>query len=59
MQFEEPEIDAALRQQLLVSAGFTQAALVKHKDPVHVLDGRKPVRDGNRRPPAISACSGV
>ena len=39
----------ALREQLLVRARLAQLALVQHQDLVHVLDGRQPVRDGDRR----------
>ena len=50
LQLEQPEVDAALRQQLLVRARLAQLAFVQHEDLVHVLDRRQPVRDGDRRP---------
>ena len=49
LQLIQLEVDAALRQQLLVGARFAQLALVQDEDLVHVLDGRQPVRDGDRR----------
>jgi uncharacterized protein (DUF2062 family) len=49
-------VDAARREQFLVRARLAQLALVQHQDGVHVLDGREPVRDGDRRASRISTC---
>ena len=49
LQLIQPVVDAALGQELLVGARLAQRAAVQDEDVVHVLDGRQPVRDGDRR----------
>lgn len=50
LQFKQLVVDAPLRKQLLVATGFAQLPVMQHQDRVHVLDGREPVSNGDRRP---------
>src|SRR4029079_18752972 len=59
LELEQPEVDAALREQLLMCAGLAQLPLVQDEDLVHVLDGRQAMRDRNRRAAGHQRVQGV
>src|SRR4051812_15930637 len=44
-------VAATGEDQVLVRARLDHASVVEHDDLIGVADGRKPVRDRNRRPP--------
>src|SRR5437879_13661648 len=52
LQFVEPGVDAALREQLGVAADLGDAAALEHHDAVGALDGGEPVRDDDGGAPA-------
>jgi hypothetical protein len=52
LQIGEPRIETAARNELGVAALANDASLVHYHDPLEALDGREPVRDDDRRPPA-------
>ena len=45
----EPGVDPAQAQELLVGSALPDPPMVEDDDPVHVLDGRQPVGDHQRR----------
>jgi hypothetical protein len=51
----EARIDPVLRKQLLVRAAFSDRAVVEDENHVGMADGRKPVRDRDRRPASQQA----
>ena len=50
LQLEQLEVNAALREQFLVRPRLADLSFVQHQNLVHVLDRRKPMGDGDRRP---------
>src|SRR5687768_7895086 len=50
LQLVEAVVDASLREELLMRSRLAELTLVHDQDPVHALNRRQPVRDGDRRP---------
>src|SRR2546426_1335630 len=51
LQLVQLPINASRREKLLVRSHLAHMALVHHQNTVRALDGRKPVRDHDRRAP--------